>query len=105
MPQSSAHGRQLQTIVSDVAALNAALADPSIGHIYLAAGTYSLTSQLSISRDVTVEAAQTGAVVLDGQDSTRVLYISSGTVELIGLNIARGYVPAPVSIPYYLGPA
>ena len=97
-PQTSAHGRQLQTTVSDVAGLSAALADPSIGHIILAAGTYSLTSQLSISRDVTVEAAQTGAAVLDGQDSTRVLLISSGTVELIGLHIARGsadYVRAP----------
>ena len=104
VPQTSAHGRQLQTTVSDVAGLSAALADPSIGHIYLAAGTYSLTSQLSISRDVTVEAAQTGAVVLDGQDSTRVLYISSGTVELIGLNIARGYVSSSVSIPYYSAP-
>ena len=90
--------------MSDVAGLSAALADPSISHIVLAAGTYSLTSQLSISRDVTLEAAQTGAVVLDGQDSTRVLYISSGTVELIGLNIARGYAPIYVSIPYYPAP-
>ena len=63
-----------------------------------------MTDQLSISRDVTIEAATTGAVVLDGQDSTRVLYISSGTVELIGLNIARGYVSGSVSLPYYSAP-
>jgi len=85
------HGRQLQTTVSDVAGLTTALADPSIGHISLSAGTYPLASQLSISRDVTLEAAQPGFVVLDGQDSTRVVYIMSGTVKLIGLNITRGY--------------
>ena len=104
MLQTSAHGRQLQTTVSDVAALNAALADPSIGHVLLNPGTYPLTSQLEISRDLIVEAAQPGTVVLDGQDSTRVLYISSGTVELIGLNIARGYVYGSVSVPYYSAP-
>ena len=90
--------------MSDVAGLSAALADPSIGHIVLEAGTYPLTSQLEISRDLIVEAAQLGTVVLDGQDSTRVLYISSGTVELIGLNIARGYVSGSVSILYYSAP-
>ena len=102
-PQTSAHGRQLQTIVSDVAALNAALADPSIGHVLLNPGTYPLTSQLEISRDLIVEAAQPGTVVLDGQDSTRVLYISSGTVELIGLHITGGSINE-VSMPYCPAP-
>ena len=94
------HGRQLQTTVSDVPGLTTALADPSIGHISLSAGTYSLTSQLSIGRDVTLEAAQPGTVVLDGQGSTQVLYISSGIVELIALSITRGValsVSAPAS--------
>ena len=103
VPQTSAHGRQLQTTVSDVAGLSAALADPSIGHIVLEAGTYPLTSQLEISRDLIVEAAQLGTVVLDGQDSTRVLYISSGTVELIGLHITGGSINE-VSMPYCPAP-
>ena len=103
VPQTSAHGRQLQTTVSDVAALNAALADPSIGHVLLNPGTYPLTSQLEISRDLIVEAAQPGTVVLDGQDSTRVLYISSGTVELIGLHITGGSINE-VSMPYCPAP-
>ena len=93
VPQTAAHGRQLQqTTVSDVAGFIAALANASIGHIYIGAGDYFLTSQLSISRDLILEAAQPGTVVLDGQGSTRVLTISSGTVNLIGLNITGGYV-------------
>ena len=83
--------------MGDVHGLNAALADQSIGHIYLEGGTYSLTSQLSISRDLTLEAATPGTVFLDGQDSTQILHISSGTVELNGLGITRGYSSVPVS--------
>ena len=98
VPQTSAHGRQLQTTVSNVAGLNAALANPSIGHIVLAAGTYPLTDQLSISRDLIVE-AQPGTVVLDGQGSTRVLKISSGNVDLIGLAITGGYVSVKLTTP------
>jgi len=91
--QISAHGagRRLATAVSSTNDLIAAVADPSIGHIVLAPTMYYLTSTLSISRSITLEAANTGTVVLDGQGSTQVLGISSGTVELIGLDITGGY--------------
>ena len=100
--QPSAGGR-LQT-VSSVAELSVALDDTTISHIVLNPGMYALGTQLSISRDVTLEAAQPGTVVLDGQGSTRVLYISSGTVGLIGLNTARGY-SSYVSLPSLFGPS
>jgi len=88
---------QLEIIVDGVADLRAALANPSIGRILLKAGTYAIAEQLSIQRSVAsrvvLEAAQPGTVVLDGQGKTRVLYITSGsgTVELVGLSITRGY--------------
>jgi hypothetical protein len=89
------HGRQLQaatssTTVSSTAELEAAIADSSLGRIVLLEGSYLLSSQLQINRDVIIEAEIPGTVVLDGQGSTRVMQISSGTVELIGLNITGG---------------
>ena len=70
--------------------------------IELAGGTYALGgTQLSISHDVTIQAAPGATVVLDGgYDSisgscpgscSRVLYITGGTVTLIGLDITGGY--------------
>ena len=90
--------RALQTTVSTVADLVSKLADSSVSHIVVASGHYPLTSELSITRSVTVEAAVPGSVVLDAQASSsttrRVLSIdaSSATVELVGLNVTGGYV-------------
>ena len=75
--------------------LEAAIADSSLGRIVVLEGSYLLSSQLQINRDVIIEAEVPGTVVLDGQGSYyRVIQISSGTVELIGLNITGGYVSA-----------
>jgi parallel beta-helix repeat protein len=86
-------------VVSTSAGLTSALANAAVGRIVLASGTYNLTSELSISRSVVLEAAVAGSVVLDAQSSSgsprRVLNInpgSSGVVQLIGLNITGGYL-------------
>ena len=93
------HRRELQTQVSTSAGLLSALANTAVGRIVLAPGTYNLTAELSITRSVVLEAAVAGSVVLDAQASSssrrRVLYINPGSldvVQLIGLNITRGYV-------------
>ena len=98
-PVPSHHRRELQTAVSTSAGLLSALANTAVDHIVLAPGTYILLStELSITRSVVLEAAVAGSVVLDAQASSssqrRVLYInpgSLGVVQLMGLNITRGY--------------
>jgi hypothetical protein len=64
----------------------------------LAPGTYFLNGELSVTRNVDIEAAVAGSVVLHAQASVssrrRVLTVylgSSGVVQLIGLNITGGY--------------
>ena len=91
------HRRELQTYVSTVAGLTSALANTTVGCIVLASGTYYLSSELSITRSVTLEAAVAGSVVLDAQANStnqrRVLFINPswlGVVQVIGLNITRG---------------
>ena len=93
------HRRELQTYVSTVAGLTSALANTAMGHIILASGTYYLSSELSITRSVILEAVVAGSVVLDAQANStnqrRVLFInpgSLGVVQVIGLNITRGYM-------------
>jgi hypothetical protein len=78
--------------VSGTAALEAALANSSVSRILVEAGYYLLSSQLTVSRNIIIEAGVHGAVVLDGQGSTRLVQISAGVVELIGLNITGGSV-------------
>ena len=92
------HRRELQTQVSTVASLTSALANTAVNRIVLAAGTYAVSSQLSITRSVVLEAAVGATVVLDAQATSssprRVLYInpgSLGAVQLIGLRITKGY--------------
>ena len=59
--------------------------------IELAAGTYPLGgTELSISHDVTIQAAPGATVVLDAGGSSRVLYITGGAVTLMGLEITGG---------------
>ena len=97
------HRRELQTYVSTVAGLTSALNNTHVSHIVLASGTYNLSTELSITRSVILEAAVAGSVVLDAQasysilrmDDRRVLTInpgSLGVVQVIGLNITGGYV-------------
>ena len=95
----SHHRRELQTAVSTSAGLLSALANTAVDHIVLDPGTYILSAELSVTRSVVLEAAVAGSVVLDAQASSsslrRVLHINPGTtgvVELIGLNITRGYI-------------
>ena len=92
------HRCELQTYVSTVADLTSALTNTTVGCIILASGTYYLSSELSITRSVTLEAAVAGSVVLDAQANSsvprRVLNInpgSLGVVQVIGLNVTRGY--------------
>lgn len=90
-----------------------AVADPAIPRIVIMPGTYTFTSHfcshqgysvLCIDRDVVIEAAQTGTVVLDAAGSfgsfRRMFAIfGSPTVELIGLEITGGVMgSAPVSL-------
>ena len=92
------HGRKLsQVSVSTVAELTAAVGDSAVDKILVAAGTYDFTSDMCsgsavcIDRALTIEAQVPGSVVLDAKGGRRVFEIqSSGTAELIGLNITGG---------------
>ena len=64
--------------------------------IRLAAGTYPVASTLTISREVTITAADAAVVVLDGQNARRLMHITGGTVHIIGLSIIKGYVSGSV---------
>ena len=93
------HGRHLNEVsASTVGEFTAAIADSSVNKILLAAGTYELTSDMCsgsavcIDRALTIEAQVPGSVVLDAKGGRQVFVIqSSGTAELIGLNITGGY--------------
>ncbi|KOO33143.1 tubulin beta-2 chain [Chrysochromulina tobinii] len=113
------HRRELQTTVTTVADLRAALANTAIARIVLGDGTYILNSTLGstrsgleITRSVILEAAAGATVTLNAQASNttaqansaqgrtngpnarRVLYInpgSTGYVQLIRLRITGGY--------------
>jgi hypothetical protein len=104
------HRRELQTTVTTVADLRAALANTAIARIVLGDGTYILNSTsstmsgLDITRSVILEAAAGATVTLNAQASStgngngpnarRVLYInpgSTGYVQLIRLRITGGY--------------
>ena len=79
--------------------LVSAVANAAAGsELVLHNGTYSLSSTISIGKDITIRAQSMGMAVLDGQNSVRVLYISSGTVQLIGVNVTGGYVSGNVSL-------
>lgn len=80
-----------ETSVSNPEELKEALADPSIDAIVLLDGVYNLTSTLVIDRSVSIRANTAGKAVLDGQGKVQVLSITSGTVNLNGLQITGGY--------------
>ena len=85
-----------ETSVSNPEELKEALADPSIDAIVLLDGVYNLTSTLEIDRSVSIRANTAGKAVLDGQAKVRVLSITSGTVNINGLQITGGYVRCTV---------
>ena len=82
------------------AGLQAALAS-STPKILLAAGLYLITETLEISRNVTIEAVDGAAAVLDGQDTRQVLEIRAGFVTLTGLSITNGSDPNCSAPSYY----
>ena len=82
---------QTETSVGSTSELEAALTDSSIDAIVMQDGVYNLTATLEIKRSVSIRAASSGKAVLDGCGSVRVLYIvTSGTVNLVGLQITGG---------------
>ena len=72
--------------------------------LVLADGTYSGSGDnvLEISKDITIRAQNSGQAILDSENARRVIYITSGTVTLEGLNITRGYTsvrcPCPAAL-------
>ena len=99
------HGRTLTSVtVSTFADLQAAVAGTA-DIIRVAAGTYAVTSTLSIVRDVTITADVEGEeVVLDGGHTggrytgVRVMEIAGGNAKVIGLSITKGYSVGPVAM-------
>ena len=100
--------------LSTVPDIFAALADGAVPRIIIAPGTYTFTADdcrdhlsvgaaLCIDRDVIIEAAVPGSVVLDAGGSSsnterRMLFIKGGaTVELIGLMITGGFLIDPLN--------
>jgi hypothetical protein len=81
----------------DTADLQAAIDGAAAGDtIPLCAGTWNLTSTVSISKNLTVIGAGTGVggSALDGGNTVRVLDIADGaTVTLQDLTITRGFLP------------
>ena len=83
---------------STVACLTSTLGtDLSIDRIVLAPGHYALSAQLSVTRQMTIEAAVSYSVVIDAQAVTagvarRVLSVDASTsiVHLTGLNLTGG---------------
>ena len=78
-----------------VGTLQDALNDASVGdELVLANGTYTGSGDhvLEIDKDVTIRALNPGQAVLDGGNARGVIYITSGTVALNGLNITKGSV-------------
>ena len=93
MVERSYHAaRRLSTnVASGQNTLSNALAAASAGDtLVLADGTYTLTSTLTIDKDITIRASNQGQAILDGENSKRVILVSTGTVVLDGLSITNG---------------
>ena len=99
-------------MVGNVDELITAVGATSTSRIIMEPGAYLLTAQLSIGKNIVLEAAQPGTVVLDGQGSmdkctitdamdkcTRILSIASAIVHLIGLHLTGGYANAVSLLP------
>lgn len=107
----SSFAPQVAENVSDVDGLRAALADPAVTSIVLAAGTYRInhpdeatnTGQLVVDREVEIRAADglmPYQVVIDatpylGESTSRVMYVNppsaDDVIDLVGFTITGGY--------------
>jgi hypothetical protein len=60
--------------------------------LVLADGMYTGSGDdvLEINKDITIRAQNAGQAILDGEDTRRVIKVSSGTVDLEGLSIING---------------
>ena len=83
-----------QTTVSDFAGLSDAISNASSGdEIILNAGTYEVTSKITITKSVTIIGAGKGQTILDGGStadparSTAVFYVHAPNVKISGLTI------------------
>ena len=83
-----------QTTVSDFAGLSDAISNASSGdEIILNAGTYEVTSKITITKSVTIIGAGKGQTILDGGStadparSTAVFYVKASNVNISGLTI------------------
>ena len=83
-----------QTTVSDFAGLSDAISHASNGdEIILNAGTYEVTSKITITKSVTIIGAGKGVTILDGgataepARSTAVFYVKAAGVKISGLTI------------------
>ena len=79
--------------VSSTDALNQNVGDASVQRIVMAAGHYLLSSTISVSRALTIEAEGGGGEVrVDGQHQRRLLYVSApANLTLIGLTLVNGH--------------
>jgi hypothetical protein len=79
-----AAGRSLQDFLDEVAS--------ATDEIVLADGDYtgSGTNVLEVGMSITIRAQNYGMAVIDGENTRRGIYITSGTVVLEGLNVTRG---------------
>ena len=79
--------------VSSTDALVQNVGDTSVQRIVMAAGHYLLSSTISVSRALTIEAEGGGGEVrIDGQQQTRLLLVSApANLTLIGLTLVNGF--------------
>ena len=89
--------RRLATInVSPSDNLQTKLNNAGVGDtLILADGTYtgSGSNVLDISKDITIRAQNSGQAILDGENTRRVISVTTGTVTLEGLGITKGSAP------------
>ena len=78
--------------VTNASGLVMAVKDVSISRIFCEDGHYLLSETLNINRDLYIGALVTGAVVIDAHNQFRVLGITAGFVQLVGLNMTGGNV-------------
>jgi hypothetical protein len=55
-------------------------------------GTISLTSELAIKKDLTIEGPGAGVIMVSGKSASRVFNIANFTVTISGLTVADGMV-------------
>ncbi len=78
---------------SGAGSLRQALADASPGETinFSVTGTITLTSgELTISQNQTITGPGAGSLTIDGNDNSRIFYISAGTVNISGLTLTNG---------------